>query len=70
MFFNIWFGMVYSTPIGFLIGSICHKTSVKDGLRKNKLQIITFGAMSFILGLFGFVASLIFSKHLDLFIRQ
>ena len=56
LFFNLWYGGAYATPVGFVIGVIWHAVSGERPFTRHILAIGLLGAMSVALPLFGWIA--------------
>ena len=56
LFFNLWYGAAYATPIGFIIGLVWHISAVKNGFSEYKtvIVILILGLMSLTLPLVGY----------------
>lgn len=57
LFFDLWYGGVVVTPIGFVLGLGWHLTSVKNGFAKYKQIILFLGLLSLLLPMFAMIAS-------------
>ena len=55
LFFDLWYGGVVVTPIGFVIGLGWHLTSVKNGFSKYKQIILFLGLLSLLLPMFAMI---------------
>ncbi len=48
-FMNFWFGGVYTSPAGYILGIIWFARSDKQGLKKSKLCILFLGILIMLL---------------------
>ena len=56
LFFDIWYGGVVVTPIGFVLGLGWHLTSVKNGFTQYKQVILFLGLLSLLLPMFAMIS--------------
>lgn len=54
-FFNLWYGGVYATPIGFIAGLAWQLVFVPGSLMQHRLVILFLGCLSIFLPLFGYL---------------
>lgn len=54
LFLNIWYGGVYASPVGFILGLLWHIQAVPNGYSRDRLVIILVGFVAILLPLFGF----------------
>lgn len=56
-FFNLWFGIAYSTPVGYLSGLLWLKSSKPGCISNEKIPVLILGAISFSLPISGYFFS-------------
>jgi len=56
LFFDIWYGGVVITPVGFVLGLGWHLTAVKNGFSLHKPIILFLGLLSLLLPMFAMIS--------------